>query len=275
MWALEGKSHCFNGFIRTGNAARRCVLHRCPHLTWYSHTDLDIFRICCCLSPAPPNSGQKSSKGQMYEKFHAYSNQWDVRMCDAPCKEPACCCIGCLPCAWCCTQYTMRKRVLNAQQPGSGLANYMCGQGYLPKCCCGLWNPGKCGCCGCYESSCPTLCLCCEATCCPGLVITGSRLLAMDMYQIQPDPCDNRLIRFNNCLQCLAIVCYIMALIDSTFSECARIVDCIADVVFFSTAGCMVAQYVKHTSRAVFNRHAPQAQPRASYPQPEHHRRIA
>ncbi|KAJ8600240.1 hypothetical protein CTAYLR_001980 [Chrysophaeum taylorii] len=196
---------------------------------------------CCCFSSAPPQNS-KSGKGVMYAKFHNYNNNWDIRLCDAPCEAPCCCCIGCLPCSWCCVQYTMRKRVLEAQQPGSGLQNYQCGQGYLPKCCCGLWNPGRCGCCGCYESSCPTCCLCLEACICPGLVITGSRLLAMDMYQIQPDPCDNRLIRFNNCIQCLACICHILAIVNDSFRDCAAIIDCIADVVFFSTAGCMVAQ---------------------------------
>mmetsp|Transcript_17072 Transcript_17072/g.53318 ORF Transcript_17072/g.53318 Transcript_17072/m.53318 type:complete len:235 (-) Transcript_17072:267-971(-) len=192
---------------------------------------------CCCFSSAPPQGKATSGKGAMYQKFHSYSHEWDIRMCDAPCKEPGCCCIGCFPCCWCCTQYTMRKRVLEAQEPGSGLKNYICGQGYLPRCCCGLWNPGNCG-----ESTCPTCCLCLETVCCPGLVITGSRLLAMDMYQISPDPCDNRLIRFNNCIQCLACICHILSIFDSSFRELACIIDCVADTVFFSTAGCMVAQ---------------------------------
>ena len=64
----------------------------------------------------------------------------------------------------------------------------------------------------------------------------------MDMYTIQPDPCDNRLIRFNNCLQLLACICHILAYCNDSFRELACIIDCIADVVFLMTAGCMMGQ---------------------------------
>mmetsp|Transcript_29485 Transcript_29485/g.95057 ORF Transcript_29485/g.95057 Transcript_29485/m.95057 type:complete len:262 (-) Transcript_29485:857-1642(-) len=192
---------------------------------------------CCCVGSAPPRGGGGSKRQSMYDKYQDYSNKWDVTMCDAPCAEPCCCCYGCLPCTFLCANWQMRKRVLNAQSPGSGLKNYICVQGYVPKCCCGLWNPGHMG-----ETHCPATCLCCEACCCPGMVITASRLLAMDMYAIQPDPCDNRLIRFNNCLQLLACICHILALCNDAFRDLACIIDCIADCVFLSTAGCMMGQ---------------------------------
>jgi len=156
-------------------------------------------------------------------------------MCQAPCKEPCCCCIGCFPFTWCCVQFEMRKRVLKAQDPNGGWPkNYECGQGYF-ECLC--FKPGHMG-----EKTCPRCCLCCETICCPGLSVSGSRLLMMDMHSIQPDPCDNRIIRLNNCLQLLSCLCWILAIIDSTFYECARIIDCIADVVFLCSSGCMVAQ---------------------------------
>jgi len=205
--------------------------------------------MCLCFDSSPPErkDGAKG-KSAMYDKYYDYQNTWDITMCQAPCAEPCCCLIGCLPCAWCCTQYTMRKRVLNAQSPGSGLDNYECGQGYLPKCCCGCWNPGHMG-----EKSCPSCCLCCEACCCPGLVITGSRLLMMDLHQITPDPCDNRIIRLNNCLQILACVCQILAIFISELRECADCISCIADIVFLMSAGCMVAQL----NRELHKRHPP------------------
>jgi len=190
--------------------------------------------VCCCLGSTP---GKSSGRGAVFDKYQSHPNTWDKTMCQSPCAEPCCCLIGCLPCTFICANWTMRRRVLNAQDPGSGLRNYICTQGYVPKCCCGLWNPGHCG-----ESSCPATCLCLEAICCPGMVITASRLLAMDMWTIQPDPCDNRLIRFNNFLQLLSCVCWILAFFSDAFRDCAVIIDCIADCVFFSTAGCMMAQ---------------------------------
>jgi len=153
-------------------------------------------------------------------------------------KEIGCCLIGACPLTWCCVQYTMRYRVLNHVYPGSEWNNYLCTQGYCPACCC--WNPGNMG-----EKSCPQLCMCCESICCPGMAISATRFLMMENYRLTPDACDNRLIRFSNCMQCIACICHILACFISQLREAARIMDCIADCVFFSTAGCMVAQ-VQH-----------------------------
>ena len=64
----------------------------------------------------------------------------------------------------------------------------------------------------------------------------------MDKYDLQSDPCDRRIIRFNTCIQMLACICHVAAMFDPSFRDLANILDLIADIVFYTTAGCMHAQ---------------------------------
>ena len=64
----------------------------------------------------------------------------------------------------------------------------------------------------------------------------------MDKYALQSDPCDRRIIRFNNFMQLLSCVCDILACFYPEFRDCAEIIRLIADIVFLCTAGCMNAQ---------------------------------
>ena len=64
----------------------------------------------------------------------------------------------------------------------------------------------------------------------------------MDQYKLRPDECDNKLIRFNNCIQIFSCICNILGAFNRNFHELAQIIDLIADIVFFSTVGCMVGQ---------------------------------
>jgi hypothetical protein len=64
----------------------------------------------------------------------------------------------------------------------------------------------------------------------------------MDTRNIMPDPCDNRIIRFNNCMQLLACVCHIAACIEPSLRDLADLIDFIADIVFYTTAACMTTQ---------------------------------
>ena len=66
--------------------------------------------------------------------------------------------------------------------------------------------------------------------------------MMMDHYELTPDECDNRLIRFNNCIQLLSCICHIIAIFNRDFQQLAALIDLIADIVFLSTAGCMTAQ---------------------------------
>lgn len=56
------------------------------------------------------------------------------------------------------------------------------------------------------------------------------------------DPCDNRIIRFNNCIQILACICSILAIFFEELREIAECINLIADIVYYITSGCMQAQ---------------------------------
>lgn len=191
-------------------------------------------QLCFCFSDAPPDRSKPPRNEREAAMFKFYDNNiaFQINLCDAVTQGQPCCCIGALPCTFPCVQYQMRVNALT--QVGNGMADYTCGQGYCRFCC---FQPGRMG-----EKSCPELCLCCEACCCPGLVVSATRAVVMDRYQLMPDPCDTKIMHFNNCMQMLACICTILSMIDDSFRELAMIIDCIADVVFFSVAGCMTAQ---------------------------------
>lgn len=93
------------------------------------------------------------------------------------------------------------------------------------------------------ESTCPSLCLCLEAHCCNFAAVSASRMLVMERYNLSSDPCDHVLIQVSNCLQCLACICNILAVIGIPFAkESACLVNIIADIVYGLVSGCMTAQ---------------------------------
>jgi len=157
-----------------------------------------------------------------------YGRKWAVGMMDAPCKDIAAFCCTFLPCCFPIGQYKLRVKAL-----GGDMSQYKCCQGYYD---CRCFKAGNCG-----DKGNPC-CLCLEACCCSGPVVSSTRMLVMDSYDISPDPCDNRIMRFNNCMQMLACVCHILAMFEPSFRDLADLIDCIADLVFFTVAGCMAAQ---------------------------------
>jgi hypothetical protein len=114
------------------------------------------------------------------------------------------------------------------------MTQYQCCQGYVNIC---GFKAGMCG-----EESCPDLCLCVESCLCNGCAVSASRMYVMDRYQLSSDPCDYRLIRINNCLQCLSCICDVLATINDAFAVLANIVDRIADIFYHCVSGCMTAQ---------------------------------
>jgi hypothetical protein len=70
----------------------------------------------------------------------------------------------------------------------------------------------------------------------------------MDMHDLRPDPCDNRLIRFSNCLVALSCFCDILAICFAQFRDCAQCLDSLAQMVFYCTLGCMAAQVDREIS---------------------------
>lgn len=179
--------------------------------------------VCCCCFDSGPHPDDKYAEGV---------RTFQTTMCNAPCADPLCC-MGsffCLPCA----QYVLREKVLERD-----MTKYSCCQGYFDDC----W---KCCCCsnGLGEQNCPACCLCLESFCCPGLAVSASRMYVMDKYNIRSDPCDRRLIIFNNCIQTLSCICSCLAMItgNKTIRDLARLLRLISEIVFLSVAACMTTQ---------------------------------
>ena len=147
-------------------------------------------------------------------------------MMDSACDQPLCL-VGML--CPCCCAFATRMKVLDGE-----MTKYRCCQGYAD---CLCFKAGNC-----CETICPYPCLCLESFLCIGPSVSSSRIYVMDQFELTSDPCDRRLIRFNNCLQMLSCICNILAIIDNSFRELAAIIQCIADVVFLMTVGCQVAQ---------------------------------
>merc|ERR1719469_1271696 len=64
----------------------------------------------------------------------------------------------------------------------------------------------------------------------------------MDAKQVQPDPCDYKIICCSNALQCLACLFSILAIFVEQLREASEIINCIADLFLCSVGGCMGAQ---------------------------------
>jgi len=181
---------------------------------------------------------QDELKGKYGSALAIYANndeKFDVTLCQTPCKEPLCCCASgiCL----CCATIHMRHKVLNHVNPGSGWSDYKCCQAKFGKVCC--CTPGQLG-----ESKCPCPCMCLEAFCCTGPAVSSTSMVIRDEYFLGLDESDIRLIRCNNCLMCFSAICSVVACLtdNEDIDAASGIINCIADVVFCATAGCMTAQ---------------------------------
>jgi len=174
--------------------------------------------VCCllCFDDAPLEGDPRSNNG----------NKWQTSMMDAPGKNPGMCCFSffCCPCA----QYSIRERAL-----GGDWSKYKCCMGYYDGCC---FKAGKVG------DSGSQFCGILEACCCLSCAVSSTRMFVMDSRNIVPDPCDNQIIRFNNCIQLLSCVCHIAAIFVAELRDVAQIIDFIADMVFLTTQACMTAQ---------------------------------
>lgn len=138
-------------------------------------------------------------------------------------------------------------------------------QGYLN---CACFKAGTLG-----ESSCPAFCLALESCLCLGPSMSSSRNLVMDTYDLRPDPCDNRLIRFSNCCECIELLLnyaiplnflclvqlasclvHILAVFIEELRDFADYVRLAADLVFYTMLGWYIlcVSYVT-TSNHSFN----------------------
>lgn len=187
----------------------------------------------CCFSAEPPEQVKvKGRKGDQYNlllNLKDKPNTFQTNLCDAPCKDPGCCCISGV--CTCCMAFYWRKAAL--EQFGNGMDDYVCCQGYMGKCCCIDWP--NC----CKGSTCGA---CCEACCCDTLMQSFSRIYVMEKKDLRPDPVDYQIIAFSNCMQCLACICHMLAMVSDLFDTLACIVDVIADITERCVMGCMGAQ---------------------------------
>ncbi|GAB2273882.1 hypothetical protein Dimus_008654 [Dionaea muscipula] len=131
---------------------------------------------------------------------------------------------------WCppCASYLLRKRALY-----NDMSRYVCCAGYMP-------CSGRCG-----ESRYPELCLATEVVCCFGNSVASTRFLLQDEFNIQTTQCDNCIIGFMFCLQQLACIFSIVAMIvgSSEISEASQLLSCAADYVYCTVCACMQTQH--------------------------------
>ena len=179
-------------------------------------------------------------RGTHLKLFTDHQNSFNYSMMDTLFSyQLPCCLISSIPIFIPCIQTNIRYKVLNQIYPESEWENYICCQGYIPNICCCI-SPGNCG-----EHLCPITCMCMESIFFPGIAVSVSRSLLMEFYHLQPDPCDNRLIRINNFIQMLNCICYCASNIDKKFKNCSILLTCISDIIFLSTIGCMTAQIMQ------------------------------
>mmetsp|Transcript_105613 Transcript_105613/g.147232 ORF Transcript_105613/g.147232 Transcript_105613/m.147232 type:complete len:272 (+) Transcript_105613:55-870(+) len=175
----------------------------------------------CCLDGSPHEDDKRQ---------YSDGRQWETGMMHAGCNNPlACCAAMFLP--HCCACYL---RDLSIQGDRS---KYQCCQGYFcPRC------TQSCSDCAQESDLNYGFCLCLEVVLCECLAISATRMYVWDERRIVTDPCDNRIIRFNNCMQLLRCFCMILAIFDDAFRGIADLVDHIAHIVYCLTQACMQAQ---------------------------------
>jgi len=162
-------------------------------------------------------------------RYNYNARHWESSMMNTPCSNCPAFVLGCLPISACCCAFYLRRKALN-----DNMQRYRCCQGYFcPECCT-----------TCDQSApdCPNFCLCLETTLCFSCAVSSTRIFVQDERQIVTDPCDNRIIRFNNCMQILRIVCNCLAIFIADLREAARIIDNIGEIIYWLTIGCMQAQ---------------------------------
>ena len=189
---------------------------------------------CACFSDAPPD--HLKEEDPRYKYYIQYQEKFDIALDEVPGQE-CCYCwytMLCLPCSL----YQVRMAVL--EHRGLDISHYRCCQDYFPCPC--IW------CCDPCVQNIPHATLFAESCCCPGWGMSASRFMIMDQYRLGMHPIDNQIIRCNNAIQALACICDTLALCIRHLREFARIVHCVADLVFISTAGCMAGQ-VMHEIR--------------------------
>lgn len=155
-----------------------------------------------------------------------YRNLWHTDLIRTIQADPAYCCLS----FWCapCVSYLLRRRALY-----NDMSRYVCCAGYMP-------CSGRCG-----ESKCPEFCLATEVCLCFGNSVASTRFLLQDEFNIQTTQCDNCIIGFMFCLQQIACIFSIVAMIvgSDEISEASQILSCFSDMVYCTVCACMQTQH--------------------------------
>ncbi|XP_004503687.1 uncharacterized protein [Cicer arietinum] len=155
-----------------------------------------------------------------------YRNLWHTDLMRTIQADTPYCCFA----LWCapCVSYLLRKRALYGD-----MSRYTCCAGYMP-------CSGRCG-----ESKCPEFCLCTEVVLCFGNSVASTRFLLQDEFNIQTTQCDNCIIGFMFCLQQVACIFSIVAMIvgSDEISEASQLLSCLADFVYCTVCACMQTQH--------------------------------
>ncbi|KAE8712883.1 homeobox protein BEL1-like protein [Hibiscus syriacus] len=155
-----------------------------------------------------------------------YRNLWHTDLMHTIQQDTPYCCLA----LWCgpCVSYMLRKRALY-----NDMSRYTCCAGYMP-------CSGRCG-----ERKCPEFCLCTEVFLCFGNSVASTRFLLQDEFNIQTTKCDNCIIGFMFCLQQLACIFSIVALIvgSDEIQDAAQLLNCLADMVYCTVCACMQTQH--------------------------------
>eukprot|EP00037_Helgoeca_nana_P009305 m.81677 g.81677 ORF g.81677 m.81677 type:complete len:199 (+) comp19492_c0_seq1:73-669(+) len=188
----------------------------------------------CCLSGKPLGKDERK-KDPMGNARPMDGREWQTGMCYVCCNGGCIPCVTAMVCPCACACY-LRNKALQGD-----MSKYQCCQAYICRNCT--------NCCNCCENNVPCCTLFCESFLCCCFAISATRMWVQEERQIVTDPCDNRIIRFNNCCQILACFCHILACLCEGFDLIAQVIGILADIVYLVTSGCMQAQTCVELSR--------------------------
>ena len=157
----------------------------------------------------------------MVDARKSYTNSWSTDLMGAPCRNPGFCLYA--ACCNVCVAYSQRKEIMF-----NDLTNYTCCNG-------GMCISGRLG-----ERSCPEFCLCVEAFCCFPSAVATNRFMIQDEMRVENTQCDNFIIGFMLCLNQLACVFRIAAMISGNdeIEQIADILDCMSDLTYCTVCAC-------------------------------------
>mmetsp|Transcript_19428 Transcript_19428/g.54306 ORF Transcript_19428/g.54306 Transcript_19428/m.54306 type:complete len:271 (-) Transcript_19428:1711-2523(-) len=174
--------------------------------------------------PGPSNAKYTALKSRAENK--EYVRHWITPLMSTFPTRPGYCCYA----TWCCycASWQLRKQALHGD-----MSRYICCNGLCP-------CSGRMG-----EQSAPGCCLCLEVVLCFAQSVASTRWMIQDELRLQTTKCDNCIIGTMIALQYLACLCHIAACITGSgeLQEIARLVDCLADLMWCTVCGCMQTQH--------------------------------